>query len=159
MVILSSTPSLLRSSLALLFLSLTMLCRAQQNITGRWVTVDDATGKPRSKVEITERNGKVYGSIIYLYREPGEEADPICDECDPLDDRFNKKVKGMEIIRDMRPSGAEWTGGTILDPESGKVYTCKLWLENDKLMVRGYLLFFFRTQGWLREKKGPRDLP
>jgi len=29
-----------------------------QSIAGRWVTIDDETGKRRSVVEITERNGK-----------------------------------------------------------------------------------------------------
>ncbi|VAX17324.1 hypothetical protein MNBD_IGNAVI01-134, partial [hydrothermal vent metagenome] len=38
----------------------------------------------------------------------------------------------------------------ILDPKKGKVYDCKLWVENGKLQVRGYVLFFHRTQEWLR---------
>jgi uncharacterized protein (DUF2147 family) len=50
----------------------------------------------------------------------------------------------------MRLSDGTWSGGTILDPESGKVYDCKLWLENGRLMVRGYVAFFFRTQEWIR---------
>ena len=122
-----------------------------QSIFGRWVTIDDNTGKKRSIVEITERSGKAYGTIARLFREPGEEADPICDECDTDDDRHNKKVIGMEFIRDMVPDGDEWKDGTILDPENGKVYDCKLWVEDGKLMVRGYIAFFYRTQVWVRE--------
>jgi len=130
---------------------------AQQTIFGRWKTIDDNTGKPRSIVEITERNGKAYGKIVKLFREPGEEADPICDECAPADDRYNQKVIGMEFIRGMvkdpgsSPGGDEWEDGTILDPENGKVYDCKLWVEDGKLMVRGYVAFFYRTQLWVRE--------
>lgn len=122
-----------------------------QGIFGRWVTIDDNTGKKRSVVEITERYGRAYGTIIELFREPGEEADPICDECDPDDDRYNKKVIGMEFIRDMKKDDDEWEDGTILDPENGKVYDCKLWVEDGKLKVRGYVAFFFRTQTWVRE--------
>ncbi len=130
---------------------------AQQTIFGRWKTIDDNTGKPRSIVEITARNEKAYGRIVKLFREPGEEADPICDECDPADDRYNKKVIGMEFIRGMvkdpgsSPGGDAWEDGTILDPENGKVYDCKLWVEDGKLMVRGYVAFFYRTQVWVRE--------
>jgi len=38
-----------------------------------------------------------------------------------------------------------------MDPETGKVYDCKIWLENGQLKVRGYVAFFYRTQTWLRD--------
>ena len=58
----------------------------------------------------------------------------------------------MEIIKDLVPDGDEYADGTILDPKKGegKIYTCKLWMEDGKLMVRGYIAFFFRTQTWHR---------
>lgn len=124
---------------------------AAQNVLGTWKSIDDDTGKPKSIVEITERDGKLYGTIIKLFREPDEDQDPICDEC--TDDRKNQKVLGMEIIRDMEKDGDEWEDGTICDPKDGKVYNCKLWIDEDKpevLNVRGYIAFFFRTQYWQR---------
>lgn len=120
-------------------------------VTGRWVTIDDETGKKRSVVEITERNGKLYGTVVKLFREPSEDQDPVCKECDEKDDRYNKRVIGMEIIRGLVKDGEEWGDGTILDPKNGSVYDCKLWLEDGKLQVRGYVAFFFRTQEWVRE--------
>jgi len=57
---------------------------------------------------------------------------------------------GMEIIRHMEAEGDEYAGGEILDPEVGRVYRCKLWLEGKNLKVRGYLGPFYRTQTWLR---------
>lgn len=131
-------------------LLLVVLCDAQ-DIFGRWVTIDDNTRKRRSIVEITQRGDKAFGHIVKLFREPGEEADPICDECDESDDRHNKKIVGLEFIRALTKDGTEWTGGTILDPENGKVYDCKLWVEDGQLKVRGYVAFFFRTQTWVRE--------
>jgi uncharacterized protein (DUF2147 family) len=56
----------------------------------------------------------------------------------------------MEIIRDMKKDDDEYTGGHILDPEVGKIYRCKLWIEEGTLKVRGYLGPFFRTQTWQR---------
>jgi uncharacterized protein (DUF2147 family) len=117
-----------------------------QDIFGKWKTIDDNTGKARSIVEITKINGKAYGKILNLFREPGEELDPICDECS--DYRKDVKVIGMTIITDMEHDGDEWEDGEILDPENGKVYDCKLWVEDGKLKVRGYVAFFFRTQTW-----------
>ena len=60
-----------------------------------------------------------------------------------------KPIVGLEIIRDMKKDGDEYAGGDILDPENGKVYRCKIWVENGKLMVRGYIAFLYRTQTWL----------
>jgi uncharacterized protein (DUF2147 family) len=58
----------------------------------------------------------------------------------------------MEIIQDMTfdRSSNEYVDGTILDPESGSEYQCKLWLSDEgTLKVRGYIAFFYRTQTWL----------
>lgn len=129
-----------------LLLSLFTYSLNAQNIFGKWKTIDDNTGKARSIVEITKKNGKAYGKILKLFREPGEELDPICDEC--TDYRKDKKVIGLTIITDMEKDGEEWGDGEILDPENGKIYDCKIWVEDGKLMVRGYVAFFFRTQTW-----------
>lgn len=123
---------------------------AQNSIVGKWKSVDDNTEDPRSIVEILEREGKIYGKIIKLFPKPEEDPDPICDKCDPEDARFNKKIIGMEIIMEMTKDDDEYSGGSILDPEVGKVYRCKVWLEAGKLKVRGYLGPFYRTQTWLK---------
>ena len=128
-------------------LSFISLALNAQDIFGKWKTIDDNTGKPRSIVEIIENDGKAYGKILQLFREPGEDLDPICDDCN--DYRKDKKVIGMTIITDMERDGGEWEDGEILDPENGKVYDCKLWVEDGKLKVRGYVAFFYRTQTWL----------
>ena len=57
----------------------------------------------------------------------------------------------MEIIKDLKQDGDEFEDGTILDPKNGKIYDCKIWLEDKNILnVRGYVAFFFRTQTWLR---------
>ena len=129
---------------AVLFLITTSVF--SQDIFGKWKTIDDETGKPKSIVEITEKDGKAYGTILKLFREPGEDLDPICDEC--TDERKDKKVIGMTIVTDMEKDDDEWEDGEILDPKNGKVYDCKMWVEDGNLMVRGYIAFFFRTQTW-----------
>jgi len=65
------------------------------------------------------------------------------------DARYLKPIVGMVIINDMEKDEDEWGNGTILDPENGKIYRCKLWVEDGKLMVRGYIAFLYRTQTWL----------
>ncbi len=121
-----------------------------QSILGKWKSIDDNSGQPRSIVEITESGGKIYGKVVRLFPKPTEDPDPICDKCDPGDPRFKKKIIGMEIIRGLSKNGEEYTGGDILDPENGKVYRSKLWMEGKDLKVRGYWGPFYRTQTWLR---------
>jgi uncharacterized protein (DUF2147 family) len=120
-----------------------------QSIVGKWKTIDDNTGKTRSIVEIYEMDGLYYGKILKLFREPHEEQDPVCDDCE--DYRKGKKIIGMEIISKMKYNKGddEYRKGEIMDPENGNIYDCRIWMEDGKLKVRGYLLFFYRTQTWL----------
>lgn len=141
--------SIITTSLMFLVLSSALFAQ-HENITGLWKTIDDETGKPKSIVKIYLKDGKLYGDIVKLFRTPQEDQDPICDKCDDDDPRKNKKIIGMTIINDMVFDDGEWEDGEILDPKKGKTYDCKLWVENGKLQVRGYIAFFYRTQEWLR---------
>ncbi len=122
----------------------------QSSILGKWKTIDDETGDPKSIVEIYERENKVYGRIIKLFRNGDEDPDPICDLCPKDDPRFEKKIIGMEIIKGLKKDGDEYSGGTVLKPDEGKIFKCKIWLENKKLKIRGYWGFFYRTQTWIK---------
>ncbi|SMG17194.1 Uncharacterized conserved protein, DUF2147 family [Marivirga sericea] len=135
-------------SLALLLIGISFSSLAQSDVTGKWKTIDDETGKEKSIVEIFEKDGMIYGKITKLFRGPDEEKDPICNEC--TGDRKNEKIIGMEIIRGMEwdADDEEYEEGTIMDPQDGKVYDCVLWKEGEELKVRGYVAFFYRTQTW-----------
>lgn len=128
----------------LLFVSVSQL--NAQSIVGHWSTVDDNTGEIRSVVEIFEKDNKYYGKVVKLA--DGEDKNAVCNKCDKDDDRYEQPIIGLEILRDLSKEKGEYTGGNILDPESGTVYKCKLWIENGQLMVRGYVLFVYRTQTW-----------
>lgn len=132
------------------FLISTQIAFAQESILGKWKTIDDENGKPRSVVEIYKKGDLFYGKVVDMYLEPHEDPDPVCDDCDEDDDRYMKKVRGMEILRGAKKDEEEYVDGKILDPENGKVYNCKLWLEDGDLKLRGYIAFFFRTQTWLK---------
>ena len=121
---------------------------ASAQITGKWKTIDDNTGRERSVIEIYEENDQFFGRIVKLILEEGDDPDPVCDECE--DHRKDQKVIGMKIIEDMQKDDENYTGGKILDPENGKIYRCKMWVEEGTLKVRGYLYFFFRTQTWYK---------
>ena len=138
----------MRKLLVLVALLIGNLTHAQSVISGKWKSVDDETNEARSIVVIYEQEGKYFGKVVKLFRNHDEDPDPICTACDPEDDRFNKKIIGMEILRNMKKTGNEFSEGTILDPKNGKVYTCKIWREGNDLKLRGYWGPFYRTQTW-----------
>ena len=134
----------------LVFLILLVTTAGAQSVLGKWKTIDDESGEARSIVEISENGGKVTGKIIKLFPQPNLDPDPVCDKCDSSDPRYKKKIIGMEIIRNMAKDGAEYAGGDVLDPQNGKIYRAKIWLEGKDLKLRGYWGPFYRTQTWQR---------
>ena len=121
-----------------------------QTIVGKWKTVDDVSGTPRSVVEIYRKGNEYFGKVLKIYPKPGEDPDPLCDECEG--EKKDKRIIGMEIIERMRLNSDEkiYEDGEILDPENGSIYDCRMWIEEDgNLRVRGYLFFLYRTQIWL----------
>ncbi|MDX2247069.1 MAG: DUF2147 domain-containing protein [Bacteroidia bacterium] len=138
----------------IVFMLLLAVSMKAQSPIGKWKTIDDETGDQKSIVEIFEKDGKLYGKIIQLFRKPTEEQDPVCDECDEDDPRYNKRVLGMVILEGLKKgSDNVWEDGEILDPKNGSVYSCYIELiDKNKLKLRGYLGFSLigRTQYWYR---------
>ena len=116
---------------------------------GRWKTVDDKTGQVKSEVEVYEQGGKLFGKIVSIPDPNDAQGKPkVCTKCQGSDK--DQPIVGLVIIRDLTPSGDHYKGGTILDPEDGKVYKAEIWVEDGKLKVRGYLGVFYKTQTWLK---------
>ncbi len=141
----------MKSYLTIIALSLlSTFTHAQDTVVGVWKTVDDESGKVKSHIEIYQKGNKYYGKVLKVV-DPNAPENPICQNCDG---KFkDQPIKGLEIMWGLEKDGEEYDNGKILDPEKGKTYKCKIWLdENDpsKLKVRGYLLFLYRTQTWER---------
>lgn len=133
----------------LMFVVIGTLSVSAQTVFGKWKTIDDETGLEKSIVEIYQKDGKVYGKILQVL-EKGKE-NKLCDLC--KGDKKNKPVKGMIIVEGLTKDGSEYSGGTILDPKTGKIYKCYITLDEvNKLKVRGFIGFALigRTQYWHR---------
>ncbi|MGZ9710688.1 DUF2147 domain-containing protein [Glaciimonas sp. GNP009] len=145
-----SSMSILAAGLLLAF------CATAQTTSpvGLWKNIDDSTGKPKALIRITESGGELSGKIEKLFREPNEEANPKCVKCEG--DNKDKPIVGLTMLQGMKADGAEYSGGTILDPANGKVYKSKMSLLDDgkKLSVRGYIgvPLLGRSQTWVREE-------
>jgi uncharacterized protein (DUF2147 family) len=118
---------------------------------GKWNTIDDKTGKVKSEVQLYDQGGKLYGKITGLPEPNDAQGKPkVCTKCEGADK--NQPIVGLVIIKDLAADGERFKGGTILDPEDGKVYKAEVWTESDKLKVRGYLGPFYKTQTWSKAK-------
>ncbi|AUC80103.1 DUF2147 domain-containing protein [Nonlabens sp. MB-3u-79] len=136
--------------IAFLVVVLAFAKASSQEVIGTWKTIDDVTGIVKSHVEIYKRDGKIYGKVAQIL-DRNAPANPLCKNCDGA--FKNAPILGLEIIQGLEKKGGVYKGGDILDPENGKTYTCKIWLNEkdaNQLMVRGYVAFFYRTQTWKR---------
>ena len=114
-------------------------------IEGKWKTIDDETGKPKSIVEVFKKSdGKYYGKIVQLLIKPENNN---CVKC--KDDRKNKPLVGLEIIRGLSKDGNEFGGGTITNPKDGKSYKTEIVRENNTLKVKALIMgIAMKTQTW-----------
>ena len=126
---------------------------AQGTPVGVWKTIDDKTKTEKAQIRITEAGG-VYSAKIEKLLAADAKPDSVCDKCS--DDRKDKPIVGMEIMRGVKRSDSDntWDGGTILDAAEGKVYKVRLQTADGgkKLEVRGYIgmPMMGRTQTWIR---------
>lgn len=121
-------------------------------ILGKWKTIDDGDGSAKSIIYIFKAtNGKYYGRIEHLFKEP----DKKCTEC--VGANKDKPILGMLVLNEMIEKNGALTGGTILDPNNGKVYRCNISYDakTGNLNVRGSLDkggFIGRTQTWIKDR-------
>jgi uncharacterized protein (DUF2147 family) len=129
-------------------------CAQTSSPVGTWQTIDDHTGKPKALVQIVEDgDGTLSGKVIKGLG-PNDQPDRRCTAC--TDARKDQLILGMTIVDGMKKAGDGWDGGHILDPENGKIYRCKMHVENggQQLEVRGYIgiSLLGRSQTWNREQ-------
>lgn len=142
-------PYLLTLSLIILFFSPKEILVGQSPV-GIWRTIDDVTGQAKSYVEWFKEGELYKARVVKLLLDP---EDTLCEKC--KGSLKNKPVKGMIICHGLKKNGDKYSGGSILDPETGKEYQCQIWLEGEnRLVVRGYLgmSIIGRSQKWERVK-------
>ncbi|MFM0227176.1 DUF2147 domain-containing protein [Paraburkholderia dipogonis] len=121
---------------------------------GTWQTIDDHTGQPKALVQIAQDGSGALNGKVIKGLGANDQPDRRCTAC--TDARKDQPILGMTIISDMKKDGDAWDHGQILDPENGKLYKCKMHLEDggNKLVVRGYIgvSLLGRSQTWVRQQ-------
>ena len=118
-----------------------------QSAIGHWQAYSD--GKPGGQVETYLQNGQLFGRVTHV--RPGRTPQDMCDKCSG--EYKNQLILGMVLLRNFHPDGEDWVGGTVVDPENGKVYKGKIWtVGKDSLHLRGFIgiSLLGRTESWVR---------
>lgn len=133
----------------LMFVSLSVFAASPM---GNWKTIDDVSGQAKSIVKISGSATNLTGTVVKLF--PG--AMTTCTACSG--GMKNQPIVGMRVMWGLKQNPKnpnEWTGGSIMDPKSGKVYRCMLTVAPNgaSMVVRGYLgvSMFGRSQTWYRQ--------
>ncbi|MDO5691935.1 MAG: DUF2147 domain-containing protein [Pseudomonadota bacterium] len=133
------------------FVAFCGVAQAQMTPVGTWRSTDDQTKEVKAQIVITDNAGVLTGRIEKILKKDAT-AGAVCEKCS--DDRKDKPIEGMEIIRGAKKAEGKdvWEGGRILDPEKGSDYTLRLTPVDGgkKLEVRGSIGPFGRTQTWTR---------
>ena len=120
---------------------------AQNSVIGLWKNVE---GDKVTMIRVYEQGGKVMGKIEKVLKNNVEDTQARCTSC--KDEQKDKPMAGLQLIWDMEKDGNRWSGGKLLDPDSGRVVNCRL--ETDEggkvLKVRGSVAFLSKTQSWSR---------
>ena len=135
-----------------LFLMSCFFTQAQQ-ITGKWKVIDEDSGKAKCIVKISQTDDSLTGKITKLLKKNAPD-DAKCVKCEG---KFkDEPLIGLPILRGFKKEDDKWVDGLITDPEKGKTYESKIWVDKDNpdlLKVRGYVSIFYRTQTWERVKE------
>ncbi|MEM7485953.1 MAG: DUF2147 domain-containing protein [Bacteroidota bacterium] len=139
----------LRNFLIAIFL-LMLQASWSQTVFGKWKTVDDRNGNTKAIVKIYEENGLLQAKILKILEKGKENA--VCIKC--KGELKDKPIVGMKIMDNFKKnSKGEYKGDRLFDPEQAMTFRGRVWLDpknKNRLKVRGYLAFLYRTQTWHR---------
>ena len=139
--------------MAVVLLGTTSPVQAQEVILGRWLTeLRDGI------IEITRAADDTFQGRIIGGNAPGR-----LDSHNPDPARRPQQLLGQMILQGLHQDGEEsWSGGTIYDPNSGRMYKCRIQLlDRDHLKLRGFIgiSLLGRTQSWSRYRGTVLVLP
>ncbi|MCF6808491.1 DUF2147 domain-containing protein [Thiotrichales bacterium 19S9-12] len=147
---------------------------------GYWIQYSDANHRAQSVFQIymDEKSNKLEGKLLVpFFRVKNDNIAPPninCEDCGKGEDNgysydYTKepysRVQGMKLLwgftkaedEDNKGKGIEWDNGSLLDPESGHVYSGYLYTQDwgRELYLRGYwgISLIGRTQVWKRITK------
>ncbi len=119
---------------------------AQNAILGVWHTIDKG-----ALIQIYEVEERYYGKIVQLRKQSDIPAIQFFDSKNPNASLRQTPLLQSIILKDLHYKKGEWAGGTIYDPDAGRIYPCTIWLsDSNTLKIKGWWGIFSETKTWTR---------
>ncbi|OGT25238.1 MAG: hypothetical protein A3I77_05305 [Gammaproteobacteria bacterium RIFCSPLOWO2_02_FULL_42_14] len=121
-------------------------------IAGNWQTTDGKTHQPSSVITIKLEKDFYVGRVTKTYTKLAKHQVERCNRCQG--NLHNRPIIGLPILNALHCERFRCSGGTILDPRNGKIYsvTLKLIDQGQWLRVHGFvgMPLLGRTVYWRR---------
>ncbi|WP_345955201.1 DUF2147 domain-containing protein [Mucilaginibacter sp. PAMB04168] len=137
--------------LGVLLFSASSFAQSADAILGKWI---NPSGE--GQIQIYKKGSLFYGKLAWL-KQPNDETtgQPKTDKNNPDKNLHSRPILGLEILKDFKFDGESvYDDGNIYDPKNGKIYSCKMTLNGNKLKIRGYIgiSLLGRSEIWTRVK-------
>lgn len=145
-----------KAAIAFIWFALPILAWSGE-LAGLWEEYDDNTGSLSAMIRIKKLPDDTYeGRIEKIFPDTVENSTLVCTHCD--NDLRNRPLLGLRILTGMKRLNERiYEGGKVLDPDDGKVYSCRIRLSEDGnvIEVTGFLSLNWIGQSeiWRRAKK------
>ncbi|MBO0934324.1 DUF2147 domain-containing protein [Fibrella aquatilis] len=118
------------------FLLVILLCVSSQLAVAQ-AAADKILGqylspKKDGKIEVYKVGETYFGKVV-------SGNNPRKDVNNPNPALRTRDLLGMVFLTNFTYKDGEYSNGEIYDPENGKTYSCKMWLDKGNLKVRGYI--------------------
>lgn len=119
---------------------------------GLWRTYD-LDGIARSIVRFYMAGNKLQAQIVKILPTKGQKPTDLCTACPPP--RKNKPKAGMVIVWGLsKQADGTWSGGNVLDTDSGSTYRCQLDVSPDNRILHFHayvaIPLLGKTVDWVR---------
>jgi uncharacterized protein (DUF2147 family) len=158
------------------FSAIAGICFAADPVEGYWLSIDEKTGAVTAGWHIYQEGGKLYGKVVSMAEYANDMRAIKCKDSYsgfPVSGRVSQMfvvgtpwIFGLSLVK-----AGEWSGGSIINPEDGNMYKCKITyrtadgkkFKTDVLEMRGEIgLGIGRSQYWQKSSQeaasslGPR---
>ena len=154
----------MKKTVMLCFVLATAFRLAADPVEGYWLSVDEKTGKVTAGWHIYQEGGLLFGKILSM---SDYSRDVLAEKCRDSYQGFPLagKISRMPVVGTPWIFGlsadkpGEWSGGSVINPEDGRMYRCKIMFhaadgrryQIDTLEMRGEIgLGIGRSQFWRR---------
>lgn len=125
-----------------------------QRLSGHWRAIDAETETAYAVIEFVQAADGTFSGFVRTLLQGPEQPAPAqtCDKCTGA--RKGAPVVGMEVIWNLRPDGERFVDGSVIDPDSGRIFRCRVRVidrgERMDLTVYERFAIFGFTERWVR---------